>query len=213
MLLFGHPRQKNLEALPVCLIPLHFLLYSRNQLLSVIVLVWVVSMCVYKLSSPRHGWTGRVWSHARTIHEDRGGLPARLLSHWQRKVSDGFHHVQTHSYTLTSLFLSVCTPLFTVHSHIRFRPSSASKTINHAPYSHLLQLALPDPLAVVLFVIFFSVNNYSSILFYWINLFVHFSVYLKLEIAWITWISPLDLMVQKETVLCFECFSPHEGTK
>lgn len=65
------------------------------------------NVCVYTLSSPRHGWTGRVWSHERTIHEDRGGLPARLLSHWQRKVSDSSRHVQTHSHTLPlSAFLS-----------------------------------------------------------------------------------------------------------
>ncbi len=87
-------------------------LYSRNWLprsvlLQVIVRVVIcVSMCVYTFSSSRHGWTGRVWSHERTIHEDRGGLPARLLSHWQRKVSDSSRHVQAHSHELPlSVFL------------------------------------------------------------------------------------------------------------
>lgn len=52
-----------------------------------------VCVCVFTSPpSPRHGWTGRVWSHERTIHEDRGGLPARLLGHRQRKVSDGSRH-------------------------------------------------------------------------------------------------------------------------
>lgn len=49
-----------------------------------------VCVCgVFSPLSPRHGWTGRVRSHERTIHEDRGGLPARLLRHRQRKVSSG----------------------------------------------------------------------------------------------------------------------------
>lgn len=50
-------------------------------------------MCVsvHSPPSPGHGRTGRVRSHERTIHEDRGGLPARLLCHRQRKVSDGRH--------------------------------------------------------------------------------------------------------------------------
>lgn len=61
--------------------------------------LFFLSTHMFMLSSPRHGWTGRVWSHERTIHEDRGGLPARLLSHWQRKVSDSFRHVQTHTRT------------------------------------------------------------------------------------------------------------------
>lgn len=65
----------------------------------VCVYFFFLSTHMFMLSSPRHGWTGRVWSHERTIHEDRGGLPARLLSHWQRKVSDSFHHVQTHTRT------------------------------------------------------------------------------------------------------------------
>lgn len=61
---------------------------------------------LYALPSPRHGWTGRVRSHERTIHEDRGGLPARLLGHRQREVSDGCRH----SYTNLSacLHTSVC---------------------------------------------------------------------------------------------------------
>lgn len=63
-----------------------------------------LSTHMFMLSSPRHGWTGRVWSHERTIHEDRGGLPARLLSHWQRKVSDSFHHVLTHTHTRLAHF-------------------------------------------------------------------------------------------------------------
>lgn len=72
----------------------------------IIVLVWFyadlcvcVCACVHVCSplSPRHGWTGRVWSHERTIHEDRGGLPARLLRHRQRKVSDAPHPLPLHS--------------------------------------------------------------------------------------------------------------------
>lgn len=51
-----------------------------------------VDVCVCPPLSPRHGRTGRVRSHERTIHEDRGGLPARLLRHRQRKVSDGCRH-------------------------------------------------------------------------------------------------------------------------
>lgn len=118
------------------------------SLLRVIVLVWFVLLCVYAPSSPRHGWTGRVRSHERTIHEDRGGLPARLLSHWQREVSDGRRLARTHSYALASLLPSICTPLFTVHSYsLCFSPSSAShstKTINLAS-----MVSLPEPLAVV----------------------------------------------------------------
>lgn len=106
-------------------------------------------MCVYTPSSPRHGWTGRVWSHERTIHEDRGGLPARLLSHWQREVSDGRRLARTHSYALTSLLPSVCTPLFTVHSYsLFFSPSSAScstKTINLATILSLVAVSTSGP--------------------------------------------------------------------
>lgn len=66
----------------------------------------ILFVCVHVLPtcSPRHGWTGRVRSHERTIHEDRGGLPARLLSHRQRKVGDSFHYEQAHKHTLLVYF-------------------------------------------------------------------------------------------------------------
>lgn len=92
-------------------------LYSRNWMLCrCCELPMCVDVCVCTLLSPRHGWTGRVRSHERTIHEDRGGLPARLLSHRQRKVSD------TRLHSCTSLSPPVCTPLFAVRSHTLFPP-------------------------------------------------------------------------------------------
>lgn len=55
-----------------------FFFFAARYCAGVICVGVFVCVCV---RSPRHGWTGRVWSHERTIHEDRGGLPARLLSH------------------------------------------------------------------------------------------------------------------------------------
>lgn len=48
---------------------------------------WVTNGCSVFVS-PGYSRTGRVWSHERTIHEDRGGLPSRLLCHWPGKVSN-----------------------------------------------------------------------------------------------------------------------------
>lgn len=82
-------------------VPVAFLLYSRNSFQKWSLLASHSPVCVRvyvcTLSSSRHGRTGRVRSHERTIHEDRGGLPARLLSHWQRKVSDSSHQVEARS--------------------------------------------------------------------------------------------------------------------
>ena len=125
------------------------------------------------LSSPRHGWTGRVWSHERTIHEDRGGLPARLLGHRQGKVSD--------SYALARL----PRPLLCLHASVycsQLRPlpphphppaaSHSTKTINPAPILSLVACSCFRTLSLLFFLLF-------SFLFFFVLFLLSFAFVLS----------------------------------
>lgn len=135
-----------------------WILYLRNLRTSVFccycVCVWFALTCVCTLSSPRHGWTGRVWSHERTIHEDRGGLPARLLSHWQRKVSDSGL-----SFPPFILFANLCL-LFTITRPLSLLPvSHSTKTVNLSAVLSLVAARTSGP-SCCLLVSFFCSHHF-----------------------------------------------------
>ncbi len=148
-----------------------------------------VCVCVFVVSSPWHGWTGRVWSHERTIHEDRGGLPARLLSHWQGEVSDSSHHVQPHNYVLASLrvfsfflFAHLCLLFTMTHSLSPLLCLRSTRAINLAPIVSLGASCTSGPsrCCSCCHFLLFSKPHHHLILFSWIHLIVHLCFYLKL---------------------------------
>lgn len=66
--------------------------------------------------SPGYSRTGRVWSHERTIHEDRGGFPSGLLCHRPGKVSKR----STHTFNFLSFFPFTSTRPVSVSLSFRF---------------------------------------------------------------------------------------------